>query len=103
MLINVRRTLAVIVSICNLHVIPFIKNYTETFHVVYIENLPSLHFKRRLHRSTSMGEVDDLSIILIDLHIQCSHDSTEVRPCSNFLRTKPSLRSVTQSLAKRAR
>jgi hypothetical protein len=45
---NVRRALAVIVSICILYVCmyvfymysPSIKNYTEVFHVVYEWNLP---------------------------------------------------------------
>jgi hypothetical protein len=41
MLINIRRALAVVVSICNLRVIFFIKNYTAIFHVVYKGNLPS--------------------------------------------------------------
>jgi hypothetical protein len=55
MLINVRRTLAVIGSICILHVIFFIKNYTYKFHVV-----PSFRRKKSVDRSTSMREVDGL-------------------------------------------
>jgi hypothetical protein len=35
MLINTRKALAVIASICNFCVILFTKNYIEIFHVVY--------------------------------------------------------------------
>jgi hypothetical protein len=88
MLINFRRALAVIVSICNLHVIPFIKNYTEIFHIVYKGNFPSFQCKISLDLSAPMGEVDGLSIILIDMHIQrLHHDSIEVRTRCIFLRT----------------
>jgi hypothetical protein len=45
-----------------------IKNYTEIFHVVYKENLPSFQCKKSLDWSASIGEVNALSLILIDLH-----------------------------------
>jgi hypothetical protein len=69
MLINFRRALAAIVSICNLHVIFFTKNYTVIFNVVYKGNVPSFQCEMSLDRSTPMGEVDGLSLILIDLHV----------------------------------
>jgi hypothetical protein len=50
MLINIRRALVAIVS-------------------VYKGNLPSFQCKMNLDRSASMGEVDGLSLILIDLYV----------------------------------
>jgi len=50
MLINIRRALEVIVSIYNVHVIFFIENYTEVFHVVYKGNVPSFQCKISLDR-----------------------------------------------------
>jgi hypothetical protein len=61
MLINICRALAVIVSVRNFHV--------EIFHVVYYGNLPSFQCKKSLDWSVPMGEVDGLSLILIDLYI----------------------------------
>jgi hypothetical protein len=69
MLTNIRRALAALVSICNLHVIFFIKNYTEIFHVVYKVNLPFFQSKLSLDCSASMEEADGLSLNIIDLYV----------------------------------
>jgi hypothetical protein len=68
MLINIRRALATIVTIRNLHVF-FIKNYTEIFHAVYKGNLLYFQCKKSLDRSASMGEVDGPSLMLINLYV----------------------------------
>jgi hypothetical protein len=85
MLIHIRRALGAIFSVSNLNVI-FIKKYIKIFHIVYEGNLLSFQSKKSLDRSASMGEVDDLSLILIYLNVQRSHhDSIEVRPRCSFL------------------
>jgi hypothetical protein len=47
----------------------YLKNYTEIFRIVYKGNVPSFQYKTRLDRSTSMVEVDGLSLIFIDLYV----------------------------------
>jgi hypothetical protein len=44
-----------------------IRNYTEILHTVYKGNVPSFQCKMSLDLSTSMGELDGLSLIFIDL------------------------------------
>jgi hypothetical protein len=46
-----------------------IKNYTEIVYIFYKGNIPSFQCKMSLHRSTSTGEVDGPSLILIDLYV----------------------------------
>jgi len=46
-----------------------IKSYTEIFYVCYKGKVPSFHCKMSLDRSMSAGEVDGLSLILIDSYI----------------------------------
>jgi len=41
----------------------------ELFHIVYKGNVPSFQCKISLELSSPMGEVDDLSLILIDLYV----------------------------------
>jgi len=67
MLIIIRGALAAIVSVCNLHF--FLANYTEIFHDVYKGNVISFQCEVSLDRSASMGKVDGLSLILIDLYV----------------------------------
>jgi hypothetical protein len=86
MIINVRRTLTAIVSVCNLHVV-FSKNYTEIFHVDYKGNVLSFQCKKSLDRSASMGEVDGPYLThIVFMYQRSHHDSFEVRPCCSFLR-----------------
>jgi hypothetical protein len=54
MLINIRRALATIDTICNLHVF-FIKNCTEIFHVDYKGNLPSFQCIRQYVHCISLN------------------------------------------------
>jgi hypothetical protein len=47
----------------------YIKNCTEILHTAYKGNVPSFQCKMSLDRSTSMGEIEGLNLIFIDLHI----------------------------------
>jgi hypothetical protein len=44
-----------------------IKNDTEIFNVVFKGNVPSFEFKLNFDRSSSMGEIDGLCFIFIDV------------------------------------
>jgi hypothetical protein len=60
MLTNIHRALTAYVSIRNLHVIVFIKNYTDISRGLQRELLDC---------SASVGEVDGLRLILNDLYV----------------------------------
>jgi hypothetical protein len=65
---NVGRTFVSIVSVwhpCNFSV----KNYNEIFYFFHGRNIPSFQYKMSLDRSTTLGQLDGLSIIFFDLHI----------------------------------
>jgi hypothetical protein len=67
MLMNSQRALPVIVSMCNLCVIFY--RFLLIFHIIYKGNVVSFQCKISLNWSASMGEVDVLSLILIDLYV----------------------------------
>jgi hypothetical protein len=69
MLINIRRTLAAVISVCNVYVNFLIKNFTEIFHMVSKGNLSSFQCKKSLDWCESVGEVDSLILILIDYYV----------------------------------
>jgi hypothetical protein len=56
-----------------------VKNYTEIFYILYKRNFSSFQCKMSLDRSTSTGEVDGLSLILVDFYVSaltpCHHCS----------------------------
>jgi hypothetical protein len=63
LLTNILKTLVNIVSICVLHVI-FLPKIIEIFYVIYRTDLPSFQCKMTLDWSTSMREIDGLSLNL---------------------------------------
>jgi hypothetical protein len=68
MLINIRRALAAVVPVCNLHVIFYQKLHRGTSRCLQRElAVPSS--KKSLDRSASLGEVDGLTVVLIDLYV----------------------------------
>jgi hypothetical protein len=69
-------------------------------------DIPSIQCKLRLRGPKSMRKVNGLSLVLTFPFRSSYHDSLAVRPRCNFLRTQPSLPSVTYiqvSSAKRSR
>jgi hypothetical protein len=63
------KALALSVSMCDLHVI-FLSNITyKIFCNIYKWDILSIQCKKRLRRSNSMGEVDRLSLVFIDLNV----------------------------------
>jgi hypothetical protein len=65
---HVRRALVAIEPMWDLHVTS-IKNYTEIFYIFYKGNVLPFQCKKSRDLSMSMGELDGLSLILIDLHV----------------------------------
>jgi hypothetical protein len=53
-------------SPCN----PLIEDYTEIFHMIDKEDIPSFQCKMSLRRPKSVKKVDSVSLIFIDIYIQ---------------------------------
>jgi hypothetical protein len=67
-LMKVRKALATILSICNLHVILLSKTAPRLY-TIYKWDVPSIQCKKRLGRYPLMGEVDRPSLVFIDPNI----------------------------------
>jgi hypothetical protein len=65
---NILKALAVIVSMCGLHV-TFNRKYTKIFYVIYKQNIMSFQCKTSLWQTTIMRGTDGLSLIFIDFYV----------------------------------
>jgi hypothetical protein len=82
-LINVRKALASVMSMCSL-----IDDYTQIFNMIDKGDILSIQCKMSLRRPKYMRKVDFLSFILVDFMFQHSHHvSIALRLRCSFLRT----------------